>query len=168
MTLHLRIPRSLYSSIQADLVRPHAFAAERVGFAKARLGTGAGDDKLVLIGGYEPVADADYIDDPRSGARISSSAIRSAMQTILEEDVGLFHVHLHDFPGVPRLGRMDQREIPELITAFRATNSKLPHGILLLSSDSFSTWVCLPGTRDLIVPDKASVVGLPLHMRLPQ
>lgn len=167
MTIHLKIPRALYTSIRADLVRPHSFAAERVGFARARLGTGEGDNRLVLLTGYTPVADTNYIDDPKSGARIDATAIREAMQTILEEEVGLFHVHLHDFPGVPGLGRMDQREIPELIKTFRATGPKYPHGILLLSSDSLSSWVWLPGKSEAAVPARTTVVGMPLYVRPP-
>lgn len=167
MTLRFRITKGLYEEIHRDLLRPHAFSAERVGFAKARLGTAAGDDRIVLITGYASVKDDHYIDDPKSGARIDSNAIRDAMEMILQEDVGLFHVHLHDFPGVPALGQMDRREIPRLIETFRATDPRYPHGILLLSEDAFSSWVWLPGSTEPVVPDRSTVVGMPLFIRPP-
>jgi hypothetical protein len=167
VTLYLRIPKSLYTDIRKDLARPHRFAAERVGFAKARLGTADGDDRIILLTGYSPVADDYYIDDPKSGARIDSNAIRTAMETILHEDVGLFHVHLHDLPGLPALGRMDRREIPQLVQTFRATGPQFPHGIFLLSEDAFSSWVWLPDHKEPLTPDRSTVVGMPLFVRPP-
>jgi hypothetical protein len=165
MTLLLRIPNRLYQAVRIDLARPHAFAAERVGLAKARIGTGEGGDRIILFTGYDAVADDDYIDDAWSGARIDSNAIRKAMTTILQEDVGLFHVHLHDFPGTPALGRMDRREIPELIKTFRATGPHLAHGIFLLSADTFSSWVWLRGQSEPLTPDRSVVIGMPLFVR---
>lgn len=168
MTLFFRIPKRTYGDIRRDLARPHDYAAERVGFAKARLGTAEGQDRIILITGYAPVNDDHYIDDPSSGARIDSNAIRRAMEIILQESVGLLHVHIHDFPGSPRLGKMDRREIPRLVDTFRATGPQAPHGILLLSGDSFSCWVWLPGQGKALVPERATVVGMPLFIRPPQ
>jgi hypothetical protein len=165
VSVHFRIAKTLIDEIRKDLRRPHAFAAERVGFAKARLGRVDGSDTLVLITGYEPVEDDRYIDDKLSGARIDGDAIRRAMTIALQEDVGVFHVHLHDFPGIPDLGRMDGREIPRLVTTLRHTNSRRAHGILLLSEDSLSAWVCLPGESKLQSPTKTVVVGMPMLFR---
>jgi hypothetical protein len=165
MIVRLRIPRSIYDDIRRDLRRPHEFAAERVGFAEVRLGIGEGEERLVIVAGYAPVADENYINDPMSGARIDGTAIRKAMTTILQKHIGLFHVHLHDFPGLPRLGQMDKREIPRLVKTFRSTGPSHAHGILLLSEDAFSAWVWLPGEVSPVTPTKATVVGMPLLIR---
>jgi hypothetical protein len=165
MSVHFRIAKTLLDEIRTDLRRRHAFAAERVGFAKARLGTADRSNKLVLVTGYEPVEDDRYIDDQESGARIDGDAIRRAMTIALQEDVGVFHVHLHDFPGVPELGRMDRLEIPHLVKTLRHTNPRRAHGILLLSENSLSTWSCLPGEVDLQASKKTVVVGVPMVFR---
>jgi hypothetical protein len=164
MKIQLRLTKELCDRIRADLQRPHAFAAERVGFVSGRLGNQNGSERLLLFSSYHPVEDEQYIDDPRSGARINSLAIREAMQRILDTRAGAFHVHLHPFPGKPGLGTMDKLEIPKLVESFRATDRTLAHGILLLSTSSFASWVWLPGSRTPVEPDRSTIVGYPMQL----
>ena len=84
MSVRCRVPDQLYRRVREDLARPHEFAAERVGFLWARLGNRVGDERLVLFRGYHAVPDDQYIDDPRSGARIKSTDILEAMQRFLD------------------------------------------------------------------------------------
>lgn len=161
MTIKVRIPRKLLDDVRADLSRPHSFAAERVGFLYGRLAGAA--PSLVLITGYEPVADDRYIKDPYSGARIDSQAIRAAMQSVLDRGQGGFHVHMHHWPGRPVLSRMDAEEIPPVVTGLRRVGLAHAHGIVLLHTEECAAWVWLPGQDDAVVAESVSVVGFPLQ-----
>jgi hypothetical protein len=162
MTIKVRIPRKLLDEVRADLSRPHAFAAERVGFLYGRL-AGA-DPALVLMTGYEPVADDRYINDPWSGARIDSTAIRGAMQGVLDRGQGGFHVHMHHWPGRPVLSRMDAEEIPPVVTGLRRVGLAHAHGIVLFHAEECAAWVWLPGEDGAVEAESVSVVGFPLKI----
>src|SRR5437870_3462700 len=114
-----RILRGLYDYVREDLRRPHPFAFERVGFVSARLGNRGTNETLVLATNYYPIADENYIDDPHSGARINSAAIRDAMQCVLDTGDGLFHVHCHKHRGKPKFSLMDLDETPRIVSSLR-------------------------------------------------
>jgi hypothetical protein len=164
MRVKVRIPRQLSNKVRADLSRPHPFAAERVGFLFGRLVSADPDTSLVLMTAYEPLADDRYIDDPLSGARIDSQAIRGAMQGVLDRQEGAFHVHLHERPGAPRLSLMDSEEIPLIVNGLRNAGPDLAHGMVVLSTDEYAAWVWLPGGRHSVRAQAASVVGYPLEV----
>jgi hypothetical protein len=159
MTVKVRIPRKLLDDVRADLSRPHAFAAERISFLFGRLAIA--DPALVLMTGYEPVADERYINDPWSGARIDSAAIRGAMQSVLDRGQGGFHVHIHHWPGRPVLSRMDAQEIPPVVTGLRRVGVAHAHGIVLLHEEECAAWVWLPGKDEAVEAEAVSVVGFP-------
>jgi hypothetical protein len=161
MNIKVRLPRSLVEEVRADLSRPHRFAAERIGFIYGRLTSAGADSPLVIMTGYEPVSDECYINDPRSGARIDSRAIRGAMQGVLDRGQGGFHVHMHDWPGRPVLSRMDVEEIPQVVTALRRVGPAHSNGIVLLHQAECAAWVWLPGYDTAIMADSVSVVGFP-------
>ena len=126
------------------LTRPHVFAHERIGFVTAAIGNNDGGPVLMLVRQYTPVSDQHYIDDRYSGARIDSTAIRTALQRVLETQEATFHVHMHEHAGRPSFGKMDNDEIPRLIASFRAVAGSKPHGMLVLSLDSASATVWMP------------------------
>lgn len=162
MTINLRLTRKLLDEVRADLSRSHPFAAERVGFLYGRLaGT---DSSLVLLTGYEPVADDRYINDSWSGARIDSQAIRAAMQGVLDRGQGGFHVHMHHWPGRPVLSRMDTVEIPRVVTGLRRVGLSQAHGIILLNQFDCAAWVWLPGNDSAVEAESVSIVGFPLQI----
>jgi len=163
MRARVRIPATLYAAALADLKRPHAFAAERVGFMSARVGNRSGDPMLVLATGYEPVADDHYIEDDYVGARINADAIRANMQRILDTGEGSFHVHLHPHRGAPQLSRTDRREIPRLVKSFRPVGPGAAHGIIVLSEDRALGVVWGPGEPEPIEADEITVVEWPLR-----
>src|SRR5713101_6136892 len=115
--VRVRIPRGLYGRVKEDLARRHEFAYERVGFLSARLGNAAFDESLVLFTNYYPIPDDQYIEDPHSGARINSHAIRGAMQHVLDTGEGLFHVHCHEHRGKPGFSLMDLEETPRIVSS---------------------------------------------------
>ncbi len=149
ITIHLR--ESLYQRILADLRRPHAHAAERIGFLYGRLAPG--DEPLVVMTRYLPVLDEQYVVDDMVGARINGDAIRAAMQAVLDTGDGVFHTHMHEWPGTPAFSRTDAAELPRLIPAFRAVGPTEATGLFLLSPDSAIADVWLPGA---LGPERAA------------
>jgi hypothetical protein len=151
MKLLFRSTCDFMARVRADLRRPHPFAYERVGFIGASAAWGK--DLLVLLAdSYHPVADEDYVDDQTVGAMMGSEAIRKALEIALlaRSPVGMFHVHLHDFPGAPRFSRIDLREQERFIPDFFSARSDVPHGALVLSPTSITGRAWL--SRDSVVP----------------
>jgi hypothetical protein len=159
----LRLQSDVRRRLVDDLRRPHAFAAERIAFCRMRLGNKEGSTPIALATDFWAVADDHYIDDPLSGARINSAAIRAAMQDILDSGSGILHVHLHDLPGRTGFGSMDRTEIPRLVESFRATDRNLVHGMMVLSHDSAEAWLAFPGA-ELRPVSKIAIVGRPLTL----
>lgn len=162
MRVGIKISRGLYIKVLSDLRRPHEFAYERVGFLTAKLGNRSGEHQLVFLTDYHSVPDDQYIDDPGSGARINSVAIREAMQRVLDTGDGSFHVHLHDHSGKPGFGEMDQEEIPRVVSGLRVAGPVAPHGMLLFSSDHGTAWVWLPAQSEPVKASRISMVGYPI------
>lgn len=164
MTVKVRMTRELLVQIRSDLTRPHAFAAERIGFAYGRWTNSGEDELLLLLTSYEPVADEHYLYDPRAGARIDGRAIRAAMQGVLDRSEGAVHVHMHDWPGQPVLSRMDVDEIPAVVTGLRRAGPAHAHGILLLHQRECAAWIWPPGEEEAEKAESVSIVGFPLEI----
>jgi hypothetical protein len=164
MRVKIRLSRHLNDGMRSDLSRPHPFAAERIGLLYVRLSEAGEGRWVILMTDYAPIADDRYIDDPSSGARIDSQAIRGAMQGVLDRQQGVFHVHRHEWSGIPRLSAMDSREIPRVVDGFRKVGPEFAHGIVLLSSDQYAAWVWLPGAEHPVQVEAVSIVGYPLEI----
>lgn len=143
MKVTFRFPRSLLVKIHHDLDRPHKFAAERVGFVSCNYRAIQSGNIELLAQGYYPVADNHYIDDPRVGAMMGSSAIRAALQLAYQKPVSMFHIHRHEHHGSPRFSPVDTRENARFIPDFWKVRSDFPHGAIVLSFDSMTgrCWV---------------------------
>jgi hypothetical protein len=164
MKVQVRLSRPIYTLIRTDLARPHPFASERVGFATARLGNCGGDPLLLLVDTYAQVSDEHYIDDPTTGARINAFAIRGAMQLVLDQKCGVFHVHLHPHHGVPQLSRTDRRELPRLVGSLHNAGPSQGHGLLLLSDDYVAAFVWPPNGTGLVKASRVNLVGYPMEL----
>ena len=156
----IRITRSLYSNALADLTRPHPFALERVGFMYGRCALD--DAGLVLMGSYQSVPDDDYIDDPRVGARINSTAIRRAMQVAFSDSRAVLHVHVHDHEGRPDFSLTDLDELARLVPPFCHAAPGSLHGALVLSRNSGSALVWARAEAQPVPTECVSIVGYPL------
>jgi ThiF family len=165
--IRFRITRALFEQIQADLVRPHPTAFERVGFLSVATGAGEAGETLILGSDYVAVKDEHYLDGRGAGARISVEAIREALQSILDNRRGLFHVHMHAHLGTPDFSPIDRSEQPKLVASFRAIDRHRPHGMLLLSRDQANAWVWLPGETKGALPEVISIVGYPTQFVSP-
>jgi hypothetical protein len=160
-----RLRRDLLETIHRDLSRPHAYAAERVGFLGCRLA--AIPDGICIIGEtYLPVADDHYEDDPSVGAMMGSAAIRSALEFAYNHKVSVFHLHRHEHRGPPGFSSVDEREAGRFIPDFWKVAPGLPHGALVLSRDRIhgKWWDPRSGRAQSI--DKYITVGFPTTTHL--
>jgi len=162
MTLPLlRIRRDLVEEVAADLVRPHPFAFERVGFLYGRTEPLDGDAVLVLVRAFEPVPDIDYIPGTRHGATIGSVAIRRALARALDTGDSVIHVHEHLGPASP--STTDLRMYRELTPTYVAADPAAAHGGLILGTNHAFCLLWPPGADKLVRAD-VRVVGFPFAM----
>src|SRR5437660_5723305 len=94
MRILFRATEHFLADVRSDLMRPHRFAHERVGFISVRAAQ-AQNHLVLLAQNYFPVADADYLPDPTVGAMMGPEALRKALEIALLNPVGMFHVHMH-------------------------------------------------------------------------
>jgi hypothetical protein len=93
---------------------------------------------VILAAGYHAVEDDDYLDDPRVGAMMGPAAIRKALQRAYNggaQDIGLFHVHMHEHSGMPGFSRVDLTEYMKFVPDFFNAVPAMPHGAIVLSHD---------------------------------
>ena len=164
MNVHIRLSRSLFDIMQADLRRPHPFAGERVGFAYGRLANARADHPMVIMTGYVPLSDDRYLRDRAVGARIDSAAIRCAMQGVIDRGEGVFHTHLHAWPGRPAFGYTDRAELPRLVSSFQTVGRAQAHGLFLLSDNEAYADVWLPGETTPAAVSRINIVGFPMSL----
>jgi hypothetical protein len=167
MRLKIKLTGPLFSQIVHDLARPHPFAAERAGFVFGRIGSLVNNGKVIIFTRYHSIPDDQYMDDPTVGARIGGAALTWAMQAVHSgrpAREGIFHVHMHRHTGEPRMSKIDNRDIPQLMPGFRSVSPSAAHGIVLLSLDHGSVWVWLPDHDDPVCADTFSVIGAPIKV----
>src|SRR5712692_7407108 len=145
MRVLFKITGSLLQRVRNDLARSHDFAAERVGFVSCRVGTLESRGLIILAHDYHPVADSDYVDDKTVAAMMGSGAIRKALQFAYNNEVGMFHVHMHDHDGPPLPSRTDLNETARFVPDFWNVKPQMPHGALILSRNSVSGRCWYPG-----------------------
>jgi hypothetical protein len=167
MSTQLKMTGLLRTEAISDLVRPHPFAAERIGFAFGRLAKLPDGGHLVLLTGYRSIPDNQYVQDDTVGARIGPEAMTWAMQAVYHGRTareGIFHVHLHDHEGPTRMSQVDRNEIPKLMPGFQSVGPDAPHGFIILSVNHGSAWVWLPASTGGIEVDRISVIGTPIEV----
>ncbi len=135
MTIHFKMTKRLRDVTIHDLVRPHPFAAERVGFLSCKPAASP-SGLLILAESFHPVADEDYLPDLAVGAMMGPDAIRKALSFAYNHPSCTFHVHLHNHKGLPAFSKIDLRESAKFVPDFFNVRPNLPHGALILSRNS--------------------------------
>lgn len=158
MKINFRITSKLLKKIHSDLSRPHAYAAERVGFLSCGVSKSPENNLLILGQNYHPVSDDHYINDPRYGAMIGSPAISHALQLAYQQPISMFHIHRHDHYGIPKFSPIDMHESNKLIPDFWNVQPNRPHGILLLSHDAITGLCWHPNNKDPVPIDSFSLI----------
>lgn len=163
MKVHFKIERKLYKTIYEDLLRPHPFAEERMGFIVCKPSP-AGNSTLILAHSYLVTPDEWYIPDERFGCVFNSDAMRAAMQAALSQKASIFHVHLHDHYGEPWFSRADLREMREFVPNFWNVQPDYPHGAIVLSQDEMAGLCWSAGQEAPQIIQKFSIIGSPLKI----
>lgn len=163
--IKIKIPKKVYQLMLNDLKKPHPFAYERVGFLYTKSKLLVNNTLLVLGVDYIPADDHDYIKDKSVGAKVNSTAIRKAMQGILDRKGGGFHVHLHEHSGVPSPSSTDKKGLKGIVESFSNISGKQANGILILSEDSFYASVKFGKEKYFVEPESILIVGSPMLFR---
>lgn len=158
MKVTIRIPTSLLQSVRRDLDRPHPHAWERVGFLAAAA-TASPHELLLLVRGYQPVDDEDYVHASDVGAEIGSEAFRKALQWAYRPKSTLLHVHTHHGLGRPSFSGVDMRSGAEFVPSFFTTLPWMSHGMVVLSGDSADGLVWLSEDREPVLVGAFTQVG---------
>lgn len=157
----LRISQSLLDAVRKDLLRPHPFAAERVGFLVCRFGWTSKRDLLILGAFYIVVGDQDYVDNPRFGALLGPRGFSRAFGFAFQNDVGIFHIHLHHHRGRPGFSGIDRTEMAKYVPDFFNVRQHRPHGAIVASLDRLIGCVWMtPRSKGKPISD-FEVVGSP-------
>lgn len=160
MNIHFKITKDLLDEIADDLIRPHLYAAERVGFLFARQGAVDGDTMLLLSISYMPIPDDLYVNDPSVGARINSTAIRKCLQKSMDSGLSAVHVHFHHFSDYPRFSKTDEESLSRLIPSFHHANPKLPHGAIIMGRSGITGRIWVTKQQQVGI-SKFSIIGYP-------
>jgi hypothetical protein len=128
-----RATSTFMADMRKDLMRPHAFAHERVGFITVRAAMGA-EGLVMLAENYYPVADDDYLHDRSVGAMIGQEALRKALEIALLQRAGVFHVHMHGRSQRLWFSGTDLREQIKFVPDFFKVCPNMPHGAIVLDS----------------------------------
>jgi len=158
MRLSIRIESTLLVEIRADLARRHQFAWERVGFMAANA-IGSAEGILLLVRGYQPVADEDYVKATNVGAEIGSEAFRKALQWAYRPKSALIHVHAHHGSGRPGFSGIDLTSGRKFVPSFFVTIPRMPQGMVVLSDDAATGLVWLAETGAPVAIHNFSQVG---------
>jgi hypothetical protein len=159
MKVLFKITNSLLELVTQDLVRRHDFAAERVGFLSCRVAKLKPAGLIILAHDYNPVADNDYLDDPRVGAMMGPAAIRKALQFAYDHETAMFHVHMHEHSGIPHPSKTDLEETEKFVPDFWNVRPRMPHGAIIVSRDAMSGRCWYPGRRSPIDITEVRIVG---------
>lgn len=167
MLIHVKMTKHVYKRMRADLNRPHNFAYERVGFIFARKDNADKGTILLLATEYYSVPDVYYVDDPKVGAKINSSAIRSVMERAYSTKECILHVHKHDHSGATRFSRLDRMEFNKMIPSFHNIGGGAIHGALVFSLDNAAglVWTSKHDSPEPV--RKLTIVGYPMETQKP-
>lgn len=163
MKIRFKISHELLKAAFADLRRRHMFALERVGFFICRPAHRTKGGLLLLGQEFCPVADEDYVDNPKAGATMGPDAIRKALQTAYNREASMFHVHIHEHLGRPVFSTTDHRETARFVPDFWNVQRELPHGAIVLSKDSACGKCWIPGKDDPMEISEFVSVGVPMR-----
>lgn len=159
MRATIRIRSADLADMRADLARRHPFAWERVGFLTASA-TASADQLLLLVRGYLPVDDDDYVDGSGVGAEIGSEAFRKALQWAYRPRSALIHVHTHHGHGRPGFSGVDLRSGFQFVPSFFTTIPRMPQGMVVLSNDSATGLIWLSEDQAPVQVENFTQVGV--------
>jgi molybdopterin-synthase adenylyltransferase len=140
--LELRIPLGVGEALRDIIFRHgrHEYVAVAL-VSHARLG----DRDTLFIRHLLELSESAYRPKAGHGAAWSGSAMIPAIETAMEETLGIVLIHAHGHRGPPRLSEDDGSSAERLIPMFRARVPTRPHGSVVFSESHASGIVLMPG-----------------------
>lgn len=114
------------------------------------------DGPTLIVRRMIALEDADYIADPRVGARWRGSAMLPVLRAAMDEQLGILLVHAHPLRDPAGLSGEDRASALRLVPMFRQRVPECPHGSIVLGPRSASGLIAVPG---------ASMVETEVHVR---
>src|SRR3546814_6471393 len=93
-------------------------------------------DFALLAREYQPVADDDYVTNPRVGAMIGPDAMRKGLQFASMSRSALVHLHTHGGTVRPEFIGVDLDEGKNFVTSFFYVVPRLAHDLPVLCVES--------------------------------
>lgn len=162
--IHVKMTKSIYDTMRADLRRPHPFAYERVGFILARKEVSS-ETLSIFATNYHPILDSHYINDPDVGAKIGAAALRGIMERAYPTKECIIHVHLHDHSGPPRFSKADRIGYNQMIPSFHNIGGTAVHGGMVFSFDNAIGLIWTSKNKEPFFVNKLSIIGYPLEIK---
>lgn len=162
MSIYVKFTDQLVDQARNDLVRPHAFAWERVGFFTAGATVSPSGDLILLCRRYISVADEDYEANEDVGAQIGPEAMRKAAELAYNTKSALLHVHMHEGTGRPEFSRTDAMSGFEFVPGFFNVLPKMPHGLIVLNQTGARGLIWIAKDRDPLYVNDFLQVGAQL------
>jgi molybdopterin-synthase adenylyltransferase len=140
--LELRIPLGVGEALRDIVFRDGQHEYVPIGLAShARLG----DRDTLFLRHLLELPESAYRPRAAHGAAGSGSAMIPAIETAIQETLGIVIFHAHGHRGPPQLSDDDRRSAERLIPMFRARVLTRPHGSVVLSRSHAGGIVMMPG-----------------------
>jgi hypothetical protein len=143
--LELRVPLGLGETVMETVFRQGRH--EYVAIGLVALATLDGREVLLLRHVYD-LPEAAYLAAPGHGGAWRGTAMLPAIETAMEEGLGIVLVHAHRHDGPPRLSGDDRTSANRLVPMFQARVPTRPHGSIVLSRTHATGVVKMPGALD--------------------
>jgi len=117
----------LFDEITQDLIRPHSFAFERVGYVLGEIKNG-----VLVLNEWMKFEDFFYEQNDEVGARIGGEGMTYLVKKVFSSRKHFFHTHLHDFQDIPTFSDVDMRSLLEVTPSLFDFSGLGPHGALLI------------------------------------
>jgi hypothetical protein len=149
--LQLRFPLGLGHELR-EIVFAHGGRHETVTFCLVSH-TELDGVTVLVVRHVLKLGEADYLRDSGHGAAWSGASMLPAIETAMQEGLGIVVVHAHDFGGHARLSTDDLTSARRLVPMFCARVPGRPHGSIVLGRGTAAGFVALPGEGPRLIDD---------------
>lgn len=164
----IKIPEILLTQIKDDLSIPHPHAMERAGFVFGNYIENKKKQTIIFLNQYQTISDDLYIENSKVGASINSKAIRNAYQKALDEDLCIFHIHLHEFDeGIPLFSNTDMRSLPDIVKSSQELLPQNYHGMIVFGKNKGNAKILAPDYKELNNIDRIQEIGTKIKFSFP-
>jgi hypothetical protein len=143
--LELRVPLGLGEAVMETVFRLGRHEYVTIGLVAST--TLDGREVLLLRHVYD-LPEAAYLDAPGHGGAWRGAAMIPAIETAIEDGLGILVIHAHPHDGPPRLSGDDRASANRLVPMFQARVPTRAHGSIVLSRTHATGVIRMPGAAD--------------------